>query len=65
MELALGEVSMQGSWWRMLLDSNSHVAREYSNCWEIIQREGEQASTYLGRVATGALATGPAIVLTR
>ena len=45
-ELALGEANMEGSWWRMLLDSNSCVAREYSNCWEIIQREGEQASTY-------------------
>ena len=63
-ELALGgeEVEGEGSWWRALLDSDSRTAREYSNCWDILQREGEQASGFLNLELTGALATGPAIV---
>ena len=49
-------------WWRALLNSNSRTAREYSNCWEIMQTEGEQASTFLNLELTGALAAGPSIV---
>ena len=63
-ELALGveEVEGEGSWWRTLLDTDSRTAREYSICWQVLQREGELAATFLNLELTGALATGPAIV---
>ena len=43
-ELALGGEQVDTGWWRALLDTNSRTAREYSNCWDILQREGEQSS---------------------
>ena len=39
-ELALGGEEVEGGWWRALLDTNSRTAREYGNCWDILQREG-------------------------
>ena len=53
---------MGGGWWRELLDEDSRTTREYSRCWEILQREGQQSSDYLQKEFTGALSTGPAIV---
>ena len=63
-ELALGEERVEGEvgWWRALMDTDSRTAREYSNCWDILLREGEQAATFLDVELTGALASGPAIV---
>ena len=61
-ELALGGEQADRNWWRQLLDEDSRTAREYTTCWEILQREGEQSSVYLQKEFSGALATGPAIV---
>ena len=46
----------------MVQATTGPTAREYSSCWEILQREGEQSLVYLQKEFTGALATDPAVV---
>ena len=61
-EMALGDEGAERGWWRTLLDSDSRTGQEYGTSWEVLQREGEQMTTYLGKEFDGPLATGPAIV---
>ena len=43
------------------LNIGGHTAAvQCSDCWDILQREGEQSANYLNMEPTGALATGSA-----
>ena len=43
------------------MGSNTRTGEEYGAAWDLLQREAEQCSTYLGKELEGTLAKGPDI----
>ena len=58
LEHLLGAGGRGEQWWRALLGSNSRTGEEYRAAWDLLQREAEQCSTYLGEELEDTLAKG-------
>ena len=61
-EMSLGGEEAEDRWWQFLLESGTQTGQEFGDSWQLLQREGEQCTTYLGKEFEGALAAGPAIM---
>ena len=57
----LGAGGRGEQWRRALLGSNSRTGEEYRAAWDLLQREAEQCSTYLGEELEDTLVKGPDI----
>ena len=63
LEHILGGGGNGEQWWWAIQASDSRTGREFRECWETLQREGQQCCEYLGRDLGGVLETGPDIAV--